>query len=349
MTEKPTQQSIYGFDDRWFRIIGIPLVALLLPVIFFSEALSEMNNNLWVGYLEAIFYTVIYWEGDRWIVGKMRIRMPALEQSLKRNLWQLLIVTIYGSLVTFVVGGTITYLNLTSHSHQSSPWRVLIAALFVSYLITLIYEAIYFFRLWEKAIIEKERFRREAAQAQYAGLKAQLNPHFLFNSLNVLSYTIPEAPDRAVNMVQKLAQTYRYVLESEQRETVSLEEELQFLSAYSALLKERFGENFQLKVNLPASWGQFHVLPLSLQLLVENAVKHNIIASAHPLKMEIRPGENETILIQNAIRLRRNSETSTGIGLENIRRRYAFYSDTPVRISKEENYFTVELPVLKMA
>ena len=217
----------------------------------------------------------------------------------------------------------------------------------VVFFIISLYEGIYFYHRWRLSLIETERLRQENISSQLDALKSQVNPHFLFNSLNTLTYLIPEDENRAVRFVQQLSKVYRYILEIRDRSLITVAEELDFLDAYQFLLKERFGENLQLQLQIDPAVKQLHMIPLSMQMLLENAIKHNIVSSEQPLTIEVVVGtSNGTLLIRNQLQPKQQVQVSTKVGLDNIRRRYAFYTTAQVEVSTEDGWFSVELPLL---
>jgi LytS/YehU family sensor histidine kinase len=175
-------------------------------------------------------------------------------------------------------------------------------------------------------------------------LKNQVNPHFLFNSFNALSNLVYEDPDKAVKFIKQLSEVYRYVLDTRDREVVSLEEELRFLQSYIYLQKIRFAEKLTIDIQLENVNSQ--IAPLALQILVENAIKHNIVSEDDPLQVKIYP-DNGFIAVENNLQKKSMGvEPSAGVGLENICRRYEFLSDKKVEILEDTDRFLVKLPIL---
>ncbi|MBK6946755.1 MAG: histidine kinase [Haliscomenobacter sp.] len=167
----------------------------------------------------------------------------------------------------------------------------------------------------------------------------------MFNSLNTLIYLIPESPERAVEFVQKLAKVYRYVLEIQDKKLIALSEELSFLKAFTHLLKERFGDGFEVHVQVDEQAYGLQIVPLSLQILVENALKHNVVSVEKPLHIRIED-KNGFLEIRNNLQLREPAGGSTKLGLLNIRNRFAFFSDRQVDIWQNTEEFCVILPLL---
>lgn len=189
--------------------------------------------------------------------------------------------------------------------------------------------------------------RQAHLRAQYEALKNQLNPHFLFNNLSTLILVIENDPREAIVFVQKLSDIYRYVLQTRNEELIALKTEIDFVKSYTFLLSKRFGANFSIEMNLSKSGATAAMPPLSLQLLIENAVKHNIISSSMPLRVEIL-SEDGYIVVRNNLQPKTATAPSTGIGLENIRQRYQYVTKRPVLVSSARNYFQVKIPVLSL-
>ncbi|MDX1907216.1 MAG: histidine kinase [Bacteroidia bacterium] len=192
----------------------------------------------------------------------------------------------------------------------------------------------------DTALLERAR-----VQAQYESLKNQVNPHFLFNSLNVLSSLVHEDPDLAETFISRLTRVYRYVLEVHHLDLVSLDTELQCMTHYLFLHQVRFGNNLQVYTEIDPALRNWQVPPLSLQLLAENALKHNIVSRGQPLTLEVVTTD-QTLLIRNTWQPRETQAPSTGMGLNNLRERYQFFSQTPVTAGRENNYFCVRIPLI---
>lgn len=204
-----------------------------------------------------------------------------------------------------------------------------------------------FLMSWRQAAIESEQLKRAHIAAQYESLKNQINPHFLFNSLNALTHLVYEDQDQAALFIRKLAEVYRYVLDTHEKEVVPLAEEVTFIQSYIFLHKIRFEDNLQMEVQLPED-ENLMLPPLSLQMLLENAIKHNEISDAHPLHICITQ-EGEHIVVRNNLQKKSLKEYSSGLGLQNIRSRYEQLSNLSVEILEDLHSFTVKLPLLKFS
>ncbi|MGX7668323.1 histidine kinase [Flavobacterium pedocola] len=220
-----------------------------------------------------------------------------------------------------------------------------VVATIMTFIVTLIFHAVFFYRSYQENRVKEQKIIAGTASAKFESLKNQIDPHFLFNSLNVLSSLIEENPDNAQKFTSSLSKIYRYVLEQRDKELVSIEEELAFAKTYMNLLKMRFENSvfYELpeKVNNPEA----KVVPLSLQLLLENTVKHNVVSEKKPLRIRIFE-RNNCLIVQNDLQKKEVLKDRQGVGLQNIISRYAILTDRKVTITQSEKEFTVELPLL---
>lgn len=189
--------------------------------------------------------------------------------------------------------------------------------------------------------------QEENIVSQFESLKAQVNPHFLFNSLNVLSSLIHIDQEKAARFVRQLSKVYRYVLEHKDRDTISLKEELPFIESYVFLLDTRFDQNLKVEIELPEEAREKHVAPMVIQLLLENAIKHNIVSRSRPLTIHIAV-EGDDLVVRNNLQRKSSTEVSSRTGLENIRKRYEYLTNRKVGIAEDDGHFTVRIPLLDM-
>jgi LytS/YehU family sensor histidine kinase len=216
----------------------------------------------------------------------------------------------------------------------------------ITLIITLFMTGRLFFANWRKAAVDAERLKKESVEAQYNNLKNQVNPHFLFNSLNALTNLVYQDQDKAVKFIKQLSDVYRYVLDSRDKEVVSLQEELKFIEAYAYLQQIRFGN--KLKIEIDLAHVKSLVAPLAIQMLVENAIKHNEISEEHPLFIRIYK-HDQNLVVENT--LQRKSvllDESSGLGLENIKNRYEFLSTGEVDVHEAEGKFIVAIPIIEL-
>lgn len=220
----------------------------------------------------------------------------------------------------------------------------LLTVFFISMLYGRIYELVYKNRQVE---IENERLKNENLSWQYNVLVGQVNPHFLFNSLSSLSMLIREQKDKdALTYIDQMSDTYRYIITEGSGEMTSVESELRFLEAYKYLLEIRYQGKLHINVDIPPSLNGYKLPPLSLQPLIENAVKHNTITTAHPLNIDIKAQDDEWIVVSNTINPKMEPEKSTGIGLKNLSHRYLLLTNREIAVEEQNGRFVVKLPIL---
>jgi sensor histidine kinase YesM len=197
----------------------------------------------------------------------------------------------------------------------------------------------------QKVGIELERTKTDNLGAQYELLKQQVNPHFLFNSLNTLKYMVESNDVHTVNFILKLSDFYRFTLESRKLDLIRLSEELEIIDAYMFLLKARFEEGIDLSITVDQQYYASLIPPFTLQLLIENCIKHNVVSLEHPLQIRLY-SENDFIIVENQLRLKRTPEASMGLGLENINQRYIHLLDKKIEILANETTFSIKLPII---
>lgn len=217
--------------------------------------------------------------------------------------------------------------------------------LWITLTIVIIFHVIYFYNRYQQNRIKEQKVIAGTASAKFDALKNQLDPHFLFNSLNVLTSLIEENPDNAQKFTTSLSKVYRYVLEQKNKELVTVDEELQFAKTYMSLLKMRFEDSIVFKMPETALNPESKVVPLSLQLLLENAVKHNMVTSNKPLTIRIYE-EQGSLVVENNLQSKQIVKKSSGVGLSNIMQRYGLLTNKKVNISKDANRFAVAIPML---
>ncbi|MFZ2904807.1 MAG: histidine kinase [Cyclobacteriaceae bacterium] len=221
--------------------------------------------------------------------------------------------------------------------------EIIINSLIITFIISMFFHGRGFLMEWRRSAVEAERYQKESMSATYESLKNQVNPHFLFNSLNALTNLVYEDQDKAVSFIKQLSEVYRYVLDTRDKEVVPVEDELKFLKAYSFLQQIRFGQ--KLKINLELNGLNSMVAPLALQMLIENAVKHNEVSEENPLEVRVY-ADGKYIVVENTLQKKTQLGESAGVGLDNIHKRYQFLSNDQVIIDQTSNKFLVKLPVI---
>jgi sensor histidine kinase YesM len=217
--------------------------------------------------------------------------------------------------------------------------------LVITLIVSLVFHAIYFYKALTEDKVKEQQIVAKTETAKYESLKSQIDPHFLFNSLNVLTSLIGENPNQAEKFTTKLSKVYRYVLEQKSKDLVSLDEELHFAKAYMELLKMRFENAVSFEIPETASNPELKIIPLSLQLLLENSIKHNVVSEENPLKVTISE-HNGFLIVTNNFKPKTIIEKGTKVGLKNIIERYNLITLKKVEVEKTLTNFTVKLPLL---
>jgi len=320
--------------DRFLMMLGLSILL----------SMASNQGHYWVTLVVTLVFTFGYWEGNYQLVGYARIKFPRYEESAKRMLVQGSLALIY----TVSVGLFLAFLMQVSGlvPNQSGFYgRVVIQGLVITVIISMVYETAYYFQLWKESLLESERLKKNQARLQFESLKNQVNPHFLFNSLNTLSSLIPVDPVRAERFVQEFAKNYRYVLEVKDRTFVPLDVELEFVRSYCYLQKIRFEDQLIITEEIDTSGNAYYIPPLILQNLVENAIKHNSISEKHPLHIRISV-VGDILQVKNPIRVRQEIADSTKTGLKNIRERMKLVSNRVPEFYERDGFFYATIPLI---
>lgn len=285
--------------------------------------------------------------GMMYIVALLDRKLPWLSFPIKRLVVQVLALTLFTGLIIFI--GFAVWVGLDKNMNLASVLESAVPSLKVVYifvfLVLLLGNAVLFFKNWKEATIQQEELKRAHLALQYQSLKDQVRPHFLFNSLSSLVTLINTDTEKATRFVHKLSDVYRYVLEQRENELVPVNEELKFLEDYIYLQKIRFGENLKVQQELDLDPKRM-MIPLSLQMMVENAIKHNEISVESPLRIEISSTKDQRVVISNTKQKKELMEDSHGTGIDNLRKRIAHFSDAKLVIEENEKSFRVVLPTI---
>ncbi len=266
--------------------------------------------------------------------------------GIVRRIFLEITLTTLTSCILIVLLTLLSHLIVPKKDLLTSIFNYLIVAIVMNFILVAITEGIFFFREWRKSIVESERFKKESIRAQLESLKNQVNPHFLFNSLNTLSSLIDHDKEMSKEFLDDLSTVYRYVLQNKDEEIVAIKTELEFIQSFTHLLKKRHGDGVHFHFNIANEDLNNGIPPMTLQLLIENAVKHNIASRKKPLKVEVF-SLNNRLTVRNNLQPRKQVN-STGIGLKNIERRYQFLIDQNIKISKSNQLFEVTVPTIPL-
>jgi len=346
-TNKADRWKYIGFNDTWFTILGIPVITFFLTILFFNQP-----DENWFQFIKRLVgglsFTAMYWLGVRSTMCWLRKKYEGFENTMKRLVAIALFILIVGPIAGGILNAIIQFLaDLVDYErmYRGENENKVLPTYFACFFMIAVYEAIYFYYQLKQSIVEKEQAKQEQIRSELAGLRNQVNPHFLFNSMNTLMNIVIEDQQLAVSFLKKLSKVYRYVLENRAEQIIPLSKELDFIHSYVFLQKERFKGNLEVKIEVPEQHLEQHIIPLSLQILFEPAIKHNIISRRKPLCIEVFV-RNGKLIVRNNLQRKEQVMDSTKVGLENIKTRYRFFTEEAVDIVEDEQHFCVAIPLL---
>lgn len=300
------------------------------------------------GTITAITWAI--WESNRLLQIIFNKKIAAQKNKIKA----LLIFLVAGSiLTTFLTVLIVLLVSMVLHNHSFRETLIplklnLIYAWLANLLFHLVNAIMYYFKEYKTKGMEAEELKRVSAQAELQLVKSQINPHFLFNNLNVLSALVMNNNNEANRFIEAFSKVYRYILNNQEKELVDMETEIEYTQPYIFLLQKRFPEGLKIELNIPEKYHNFYVIPASLQMLIENAIKHNSISRSKPLHIDVHVNGNNSLVITNNLQVRQPVEQSTSVGLNNIIKRYMLVSGQEVIVHKNPESFTVSIPLLTL-
>lgn len=345
--------------SSFFRIISI---AILTTVVFYFIAvlinhgslIYDQEGNLIISQvlLEEIFFTFLFLLSLLWAHSKISDYFNSSRFWKKRPVYKALIEIFTVVLVSLLLLNLVYFLPFRLLFPDIEPIPDQIRT---GYILTCFFSLFFYFfvereksqKIFQAELIRSAQLQKENFQAQLQHLKNQINPHFLFNSLNVLASLIKKDQDKAIVFVSRLSEVYRAFINFSDKQLIPLENELELTKSYIYLLTTRFGSNIKFDVDVNTKYLGFQLPPGSLQMLVENAVKHNGSTIRNPLTVSIYTND-ENLVVRNNVRPLKQQAKSTGSGLLNIKKRYRYLSDQEVELIKSDTEFTVKLPLLKV-
>lgn len=354
----PSVETLSELPGSWAALRKALRVILLVSVVI-TLLVNPGATRSWQAFAITYGYTLMYstglWLTNGFAVAWLNRRYTWTVQPGRRLLLTLA-VSLGGSVLVIVLMNALLLLLLGKPLARlwsdSMYWQILVPVA-ITVIISLFNHSRAFFLQWREAAVRAERLEKETAVARLDSLRRQVDPHFLFNSLNALTSLVEENdPARAVRFIRQLSQVYRYVLDSESQELVPLADEVAFVESYLYLQQTRLGEALAVEMDLPpAAVVPYYVPPLALQLLLENVVKHNAAYQTDPLRLRVTldPAAH-TLTVRNTRRPRRLAPgESSGRGLANLAARYAFLTDKPLVHGEEAGEYVVTLPLLTMS
>lgn len=339
------------FDDRPLMVVGSVAFGLAIPWLTGLYGPHRPAQPLWwtgQAWFIALAFTI--WIGNRWLLLKQREHLDWFSHPMRKLLMLVTANVLYTAPVT--LGGLLAWFALAGLPVDRAAMQVVVLTNVVCVLfVTHAYETLFLIRERESDLMRVERLDRLRAQAELGALKAQVDPHFLFNSLNTLGHLMTRDALRAREFCDLLAEVYRYVLDSRQRDLVPLADELDFLRRYHRLLALRFGDAIALDWHGPwavaAQTGPWQIAPMALQTLLENAVKHNQAMAEAPLRVDMHLHDGR-VTATNPIRPRRGGSAGGGIGLANLDERCRWLTGRGLVVRDADGRFEVDVPLVRL-
>lgn len=346
-------------ESKGFRYFLRILVLFIFSAIFKSFDLSFLNSDGQGQHFRSFVFSFIYvlfglfaWEGATWLTRAVEQRASSKSVSLRLLLLCASLV-LYGLLAAFLFGFLYAVSDIWLF-HRYEAWESFRSlsyemnfGIFLFYMLMLAFSGIVvYYKRWKEYQVKSERLMRENIQARYDVLMNQIEPHFFFNSLSVLTNLVYKSADLSAEYITRLAQCYRYILDKKFENLILIESEMEFLESYIFLIRVRHQQSIIFEMDIsPAVKATKMIPPATLQMLVENAVKHNRFSANEPLQIKIYD-DNSGLIVMNNLNKRKNMANSTGLGLENIRKRYQLAAGMDIEITEKKEKFIVKLPVL---
>ena len=333
--------------EKQLRLLGPLLLFLFLLIFFYAMVIKSMPRAFQCMAI-AFCYALFSWETSRLLTLKVQAFIPGIRQVRKRfrviflaGLPLSCIIAFFDHLVTIWIG-FYKQIDIRDYSFIAGL-HILCCSIVVA-----IYEGWYYLEQWKLLFVESEDLKKSNLKSQNKFLRDQIQPHFLFNSLNTLTALILTDAGKAVLFVEEMSTVYRYLLQKNQKELTTFKEERIFLNSYLLLLRTRFEDALCIEIRVDPAFDYYLLPPFVLQLLIENAVKHNIVSKDHPLHISIYTDNRCNLHIYNTLRPKLNPNVSEGTGLQNIISRYRLLKqDKGLKIATEDGLFKVILPLLK--
>ncbi len=347
-TTKPSVND-EKLNDIGFRVILIPFFGIAIPLI--TGMIDYSSFTLWktkFGFLYTIGIAFVIWHGNRYLLFTLRSYFDWFNKPIRKIIALLLAVSFYTIPVSALLLTGWYHVFAKGNVQWDTVFTATLIIMICVVFITHVYETVFLVRDSESEMLRNAQLERAKVQAELEALKNQIDPHFIFNSLNTLSHLIEERPSKAKQFNDNLADVYRYILQNKSRDLVFLQEEITFIKDYFSLLKIRFENAVQLNINIAEDlYEKFLIPPISLQVLIENAIKHNEFSDASPLMVTITLAGDE-LIVRNKINKKILRKASSRIGLENLNERYKLTAEKSIIVHEQPEQFLVRLPVLRI-
>lgn len=325
----------------------MPLLATTLNYLLFGLR-AFTDSKIWFYSFPLIYLQgFVSWYLHVVVMHWLRVKFPNIRQTdLRLSILAVVHISMTALTFFFLFYGydAIHFLGYVLNKHQFVYSLFLAVAL--NMIATTLWEADYTFNQWKESLAEKEKLEQLTIQQEFDTLKSQVNPHFLFNCFNTLSSLISEDRKQADRFLNELSKVYRYLLRNNEDGLSSLQTEIKFIESYYQLLKTRHGEAVQLSIEVDRKYATYLLPSLSLQMLVENAVKHNVLSKNKPLLIEIFTTAGNKLIVNNNLQRRTVKGPSNRVGLDNIKAKYDLLNQTGFQVLEDAKSFSIVLPLL---
>lgn len=338
---KPERVEVISF------IISMPFIILAYHLIFYPDTVFS-DWRIWVfSFLLIYLIGIPSWYLHVQYIHLVRRKFPELKDTGKRIIVGMFVNLLVMTPSIILIVWLYDYFHILGYRMRPDDMKLAyLIGLCVNLLFQTLWEVVYLLGKYKETLSEKELIEQMSMEQEFENLKSQINPHFLFNCFNTLSSLIQEDKKEAENFLDELSKVYRYLLKSNESGVSTVEKELQFIQSYYRLLKTRYGSGLRMSIDIDKRYYSYLMPSLSLQLLVENAVKHNIVSRTQPLVIEILTAAGNKLVVNNNLQPKQLKKTSTRIGLNNIRSKYKLMKQEGFQVVEGESNFMVVLPLV---
>ena len=338
---KPTKLQVYSF------IASMPIIDILLNYIIYDERFFRDIKYWLVSFPLIYIIGFVSWRGHVFIGNWVKHRNPGLKQTKKRILILAFCIIPFMSLSVSIIFFIYDAFSILGYRLNYDDLMMgMLVGLCVNLVFETLYEADFVQERYKESVEEKEDMQELSVQTEFDALKNQVNPHFLFNCFNTLSSLIISDRQKAEVFLNELSKVYRYLLRNNEDGVSTVENEIKFIESYYQLLQTRHGEAVQLNIEIDKRYGPYLLPSLSLQLLVENVVKHNVLSKNKPLVIDIFTTAANRLVVNNNLQRRTLKAPSNKVGLDNIRAKYNLLKQPGFQVMEDEKNFTVVLPLI---
>lgn len=345
------KKMFFSSKYRYLYILGLAAYTFINTEVCEVYSYFQITVRPLEAFLIIFFITFFTWEINRILWPVFQKWFPQPDEIIRRTITFFFTGLVLSCMATASVD--VFFAEIVLHQVPGSIMNPLKLTIIYTSLILLLFHLLNLVFVYEREYRQKhdeaEELKRINAQAELQAIKSQVNPHFLFNNLNVLSGLVMQKSNEANKFIEAFSKVYMHILNHSDKELVTLKEELNFLNQYIYLIQQRFPESVKFELQIPAKYDNHYIIPSALQMLVENAIKHNIASMNRPLNITVYANGNQSISVINNLQRKNSPDVrSTNIGLANIRKRYEIITGKSIDITEAESKFIVSLPLIEL-